>query len=367
MKVLSEICWSWTHGTEPIKTQEGHYVCEACMDEEARILKTHEQLQSIENEIKLYLKDSRLQRQHPSQAQVLEDVISGFFVPDLPALKTGKAFRINLSGKTQSELDIIIDFDSSEWLGRSRRQIMASPPLAHMEVCFRSQFDVRKIKDDLRKIHDTVLAGAALVPPQKVWSAFIGLGEGWSKKREDIIKTVHGYFHDVPPRRIQFDEKDAFWDYPDILFFPGFMLKKSDCCSEPGLIDHWPVYIEIPSALNDPVHQFRPLSIARGFFVHFIRSKIQGRLDTGEAWSDKDSSSIFGPNFRIEGSEQKLVSLTHAPKNLFIRDTRPEGHTVFLHFKCTGQQCTQGRGYHFIRERGSAFDGVGITIQHLLR
>jgi len=367
MKVFSEICWSWTHGTEPIKAQQGHYVCQACMDEEAGILETHKQLQSVKNGIALYLEDSRLQRQHPSQAQVLEDVISGFFVTDLPALKTGKAFRINLSGKTQSELDIIIDFDSSEWLGRTRRQIMASPPLAHMEVCFRSQFGVQKIKDDLKKIHDTVLAGAALVPPQKVWSALIGLGEGWNKRREDIIKTVHGYFHDVPPRRIQFDEKDAFWDYPDILLFPGFMLKKSDCCSKPGLIDHWPVYVEIPSALNDPFYQFRPLSIARGFFFHFIRSKIQGKLDTGQAWSDKDSSSIFGPNFRIEGSKQKLVSLTYAPKTLFIRDTRPEGHTVFLHFKATDLQCSGGRRYRYIRDRRSLLDGATLSMPALLR
>lgn len=367
LNIFSGTCWSWTHGTEPIKAQHGRYVCDACIDEEARILKTHEQLRSIENAIKIYLEDTRLQRQHPSQAQVLEDVISDFFVTDLPDLKTGKAFRINLSGKTQSELDIVIDFNSSEWLGKSRRQIIGSPPLAHIEVCFRSQFDTQKIKNDLKKIHDTVLAGAALIPPQKVWSAFIGLGEGWNKKRENIIKIVHEYFHEVPPRRVQFDEKDTFWDYPDILLFPGFMLKKNDCCSEQGLIDHWPVYFEIPSALNDPVYQFRPLSLARGFFVHFIRNKIQGKLDTGEAWTDKDSSGIFGPNFRMEGSEQKIVSLTHAPNDLFIRDTRPEGHTVFLHFKCTDLKCSQGRGYDFIRYRDSTFDGVGISVQHILR
>lgn len=181
-------------------------------------------------------------------------------------------------------------------------------------------------------------------------------------KKESIIKIVHEYFHEISPQRVQFDQKDFFWDYPDILLFPGFMLKKSDCCSEPGVIDHWPVYFEIPSALNDPVYGFRPLSIARGFFHHFIQSKIQGKLDTGEAWKDKDSSGIFGPNFRVEGNEQTIISLIHAPKNLFIRDIRPEGHTVFLHFRCTKKRCSQGKGFYFIRDRNSPVDGKRISI-----
>lgn len=360
--VNSEACWSWTHGTELVRAETGHYVCHACVDEETGILRTHQQLQAIEKAVNLYIEDSQLQRQHPSHAKVLENVLSDFFVTDVPDLKTGNAFRINLFGKTENELDVIIDVDCPDWLGRSRRHVLAVPPLAHIEVSFRSRFDVEKVKKDLKKVHDTVLAAAALVPPQKVWTAFIGLGDGWDRNRDDIIRAVHHYFHEVSPQRMQFDDKDSFWDYPDMLIFPGFMLKKHDCCSEPGLIDHWPVYVEIPSALNDPVRRPRPLALARGFFNHFVRSRLKGKLDTGESWSDRESSSIFGPNLRLESSGQRLVALTHAPKNLFIRDPRPEGHTVFLHFTSSQNKCSAGRAYNYERKRGSRFDEATIFV-----
>lgn len=362
MNIFPEICWSWSHGTIPVKALPGHYVCESCIDEEVGILKAHEQLQKIEKGIELYLEDSALQKQHPSQAKVLQEIISDFFISYLPDLKTGNAFRVNLLGKTQSELDVIIDFDSPQWLGKNRRNILGTPPLAHMEVCYRSRLDIQKMNSDLQKVHETVLAGAALVPPQKVWSAFIGLGSGWDNNRDDIIMAVHEYFHKLPPRRIEFDDKDSFWDFPDMLIFPGFMLKKHDCCSEPGLIDHWPVYAEVPSAFNDPVYQFRPLALARGFFSHFVHSKIDGKLDTGESWSDKQSSSIFGPNLRFEVSEQRLVSLTHAPENLFIRDIRPDGHTVFLHFTYSEHKCSDRRSYCYERKRSSRLDQSTISI-----
>ncbi len=358
----SEVCWSWTHGAKRVRAQTGHYVCHACVGEEGRILRTHQQLQEIEKAVGLYIEDSQLQRQHPSHAKVLENVISDFFIGDFPALKTGNAFRVNLFGKTESELDVIVDVDCPDWLGRSRRHVLADPPLAHVEVAFRSRFDVEKIKNDLKKVHDTVLAAAALVPPQKVWTAFVGLGNGWDRNREDIVRAVHHYYHEVSPKRMQFDDRDSFWDYPDMLIFPGFMLKKHDCCSEPGLIDHWPVYAEIPSALNDPVSRSRPLALARGFFNHFVRSSLHGKLDTGAAWTDTESSGIFGPNLRLESNEQRLVAATHAPENLFIRDMRPEGHTVFLHFIGSQNKCSMGQAYIYKRKRGSRLDGKAISV-----
>ena len=358
----SGACWSWTHGTHLVRAKAGHFVCEACVNEETGILRTHEQLRAIEEAIDAYIEDSQIQRQHPSHAKVLENILSDFLVADMPELKTGNAFRINLFGKTESELDIVIDVDSPEWLGRSRRHVLAVPPLAHMEVSFRSRFDVKKIMNDLKKVHDTVLAAAALVPPQKVWTAFIGLGGGWDHNKNDIIGVVHHHFHGLHPHRIQFEGGDLFWDYPDMLIFPGFMLKKHDCCSEPGLIDHWPVYVEIPSALNDPVRQSRPLALARGFFNHFVRSRREGRLDIGEAWTDEDSSRIFGPNLRLETSEQRLIALVHSPKDLFIRDPRPEGHTVFLHFVGSLDRCSAWRSYVYERKRDSRFDGTSIFV-----
>jgi len=360
--MTSEVCWSWTHGTKLVRAETGHYVCHDCIDEEAKILRTHQQLQEIERAIGLYVGDCQLQRQHPSHAKILENVISDFFVRDFPDLKTGNAFRLSLFGKTESELDVIIDVHCSDWLGRSRRHVLNDPPLAHMEVAFRSRFDIEKIKNDLKKVHDTVLAAAALVPPQKVWTAFVGLGNGWDRHRDDVIMAVHHYFHELPPKRVQFDERDSFWDCPDMLIFPGFMLKKHDCCSEPGLLDHWPVYVEIPSALNDPVQRLRPLALSRGFFNHFLRSDLQGKLDVREAWSDAESSSIFGPNLRREPNEQRLVAATHAPENLFIRDPRPEGHTVFLHFIGSENKCSMGRAYVYERRRDSRLDGKTISV-----
>jgi hypothetical protein len=362
LTMKSEVCWSLTHGVKPVWAEPGHYVCHACVDEEAKILRAHQQLQEVEKAIGLYVEDSQLQRQHPSHAKVLENVISDFFIGDLTDLKTGNAFRVNLFGKTESELDVIVDVDCPDWLGGSRRHVLSHPPLAHMEVAFRARFDVEKIRNDLKKVHDTVLAAAALFPPQKVWTAFVGLGSGWDRKRDEIIGAVHHYFHELSPKRIQFDDRDSFWDCPDMLIFPGFMLKKHDCCSEPGLIDHWPVYAEIPSALNDPVRRLRPLALARGFFNHFVRSSLRGKLDTGEAWSDAESSSIFGPNRRQGSNEQRLVTVTHAPANLFIRDPRPEGHTVFLHFVRSQNKCSMGRAYIYERKRNSRLDGKGISV-----
>ena len=60
----------------------------------------------------------------------------------------------------------------------------------------------------------------------------------------------------------------------------------------------------MPSALNDPRYEFRPLAVARGFFAYFVKNRIKEKLDTGQRWSDHDSSDIMGPDFRIEKGEQ---------------------------------------------------------------
>ncbi len=112
-----------------------------------------------------------------------------------------------------------------------------------------------------------MISGAALNPPKKVWTAFIGLGPGWKNKRESVAQIVHTHFHKIPPSRINIKGNDFFWDFPDVLLFPGVIFKKHDCSSEPGLIDHWPVYFLMPSAINDPVYGLRPLAAARGYVL----------------------------------------------------------------------------------------------------
>ena len=122
------------------------------------------------------------------------------------------------------------------------------------------------------------------------------------------------------------------------------------------MIDHWPVYSLMPSAKNDPVYGLRPLAAARGFFTSFVNSALQGKIDKGPSWEDENSSSILGPNLRFEEGQQTLLSLVHAPKDLFIRSTLPEGQTEFLHFKARGPQCNENKNYCYIRDRYSEFD-----------
>lgn len=361
MDRFNNICWSWTHQTNPVPSIPGRFVCGECVGEESKILQTHQQLCNLVQAIESYLEDASSQRQHPSQAQVLENEISDFFLDNIPLLKTGKGYRLNFGAKTQSELDIIIDFDSDKWLSGYRRDILSDPPLAHMEVCYRSKVDLKKIKDDFTKIRETVIYGAALVPPKKIWTAFVGLGPGWSNKRESIAQIIHEHFHRIPPRRINIKENEFFWDFPDVLMFPGVIFIKHDCSSEPGLIDRWPVYVQMPSAKNDPVYDLRPLSVARGFFTNFVNCALQGRVDGGECWSDEDSSSILGPNLRLEEGEQMIISLVHAPKDLFIRNSPPEGSTVFLHFKAVNPQCCENKGYYYRRDRYSRLDSKPIS------
>jgi hypothetical protein len=334
---------------------DGQFVCEECVAEESKILRTHHQLSKLDQAIKLYLEDASNQRQHPSQAQVLENEISDFFLDNFADLRTGKGYRINFGAKTQSELDIVIDFNPEIWLSGYRRKILAIPPLAHMEICYRTTFDPKKIKDDFNKIHETVIGGAALNPPQRVWTALIGLGSGWKNKRESVAQIIHAHFHKILPSRISTKGNESFWDFPDVMLFPGIIFKKHDCSSKPGLIDHWPVYILMPSAINDPFYGLRPLAAARGFFTSFVNSALQGGIDIGPSWEDEDSSSILGPNFRLEEGQQTLFSLVHAPKDLFIRSTLLEGHTEFLHFKARGPLCDENKKYWYIRDRYGEF------------
>jgi hypothetical protein len=72
---------------------DGHFVCEECVAEESKILRTHHQLSKLDQAIKLYLEDASNQRQHPSQAQVLENEISDFFLNNFADLRTGKGYR----------------------------------------------------------------------------------------------------------------------------------------------------------------------------------------------------------------------------------------------------------------------------------
>lgn len=360
MDKFTDICWSWTHQTETVPSLSGRFVCENCIAEESKILKTHEQLNKIENAIQMYLQDASLQRQHPSQAQVLESVISDFFLESVPTLKAGKGYRINFGTKTQNELDVILDFDSDNWLSNQRRALLTNPPLAHIEVCYRKKFDLAKIENDFMKLHETVIGGAALVPPKKVWTAFVGLGPGWVNKRELIAQAIHIHFHKIKPKRIYMEGSQNFWDYPDVLIFPGVIFKKHDCSSEPGLIDHWPVYIQMPSALNDPVYKLRPLSASRGFFANFVKSALQGKINLSPCWTDEESSSILGPNLRLEESEQMLISLQHAPSDLFIKNVLPQGTTLFLHFKAVNFLCSENKGYLYRRDRGSRLDAKPI-------
>ncbi len=308
----------------------------------------------------MYLKDTSLQRQHPSQAQVLEGVISDLFLESIPSLKSGKGYRINLGAKTQSELDVILDFDSDNWISGQRRELLANPPLAHIEVCYRKKFELKKIENDFIKLHETVIGGAALVPPKKVWTAFVGLGPGWVNKRERIAQTIHEHFHKIKPQKVNMEGNQTFWDYPDILVFPGVIFKKHECSSEPGLIDHWPVYIQMPSALNDLLDDLRPLSASRGFFTNFVQAVLQGNVNLSPCWTDEESSSILGPNLRIEEEEQMLISLTHAPSNLFIKNVLPQGHTIFLHFKAQKFTCTENKIYLYRRDRDSKLDAKPI-------
>lgn len=360
MDEFTDICWSWTHHTETVASMPSRFICKNCIAEESKILNTHKQLNKIEHAIQMYLNDVSRQRQHPSQAQILENVISDFFLESIPGLKAGKGYRINFGAKTQSELDVILDIDSDNWLSGQRRELLANPPLAHIEVCYRKNFDLTKIKNDFKKIHETVIGGAALVPPKKVWTAFVGLGPGWVKKREVIALAIHEHFHKIKPQRINIEGSQTFWDYPDVLIFPGVIFKKHDCSSEPGLIDRWPVYFQMPSALNDPVYNLRPLSASRGFFTNFVNSALQGKVNLGPCWTDEESSSILGPNLRLEEEEQMLISLAHAPNNLFINNALPQGPTEFLHFKASKFTCSENKKCFYRRDRDSKLDAKPI-------
>jgi len=356
----SGICWRCTH-LDIVPSLQGRFVCAAHTDEEPKILKVLKELSGVQQAIVSYLDDTQIQRQHPSQGQVLQDVIAELFLKAHPDLRSGTAYRINLTGNTQSELDVIIDFDSVHWLGNTRRHVMAPPPLAHIEVSYRSRFELTKLKADFQRVHDTVIAGAALQPSRKVWTAIVGLGCGWEGHRDAIAQAVHEHFHNQPPRRIDIAGTESFWDFPDVVVLPGLILKKHDFASEPGILDHWPVYAEMLSAVNDPARQFRPLAIARGFFDSFVHAVRQGKLDVGPPWSEGDLAAVFGPNVRLEDSEQMVVCLTHAPPNLFARDPQPEGHTRFLCFHVTQARCDLRKAYRYERYRGSSFGVVGLV------
>jgi len=194
------------------------------------------------------------------------------------------------------------------------------------------------------------------MPPKKIWTAFVGLGPGWVNKRELIAQAIHEHFHKIKPQRINMEGSQTFWDYPDVLIFPGVIFKKHDCSSEPGLIDHWPVYIQMPSALNDPVYNLRPLSASRGFFANFVKSALQGKVNLSPCWNDEESSSILGPNLRLEEEEQMLISLEHDSNDLFINNVLPQGATVFLHFKAVKFSCSENEKYLYRRDRGSKLD-----------
>ena len=51
----------------------GRFVCRECIAEESKILRTNHQLSKLDQAIVSYLEDASNQRQHPSQAQVLEN------------------------------------------------------------------------------------------------------------------------------------------------------------------------------------------------------------------------------------------------------------------------------------------------------
>lgn len=345
---MKQYCWSWTH-SKPVSALDGHFVCCDCLDEETKINQTINELTSVNRAIEFYIEDSKVQRQHPAQAQILESVVADFFTTSHNELKNGQAFRVDISQGAQSQLDIIIDFDSDLWIGKSRRNIVASPPLAHIEVSYRSTFDLKKIKKDFEKVHETVIGGAVLSPPKKIWTAFVALGVGWKDKVDIIRMLLHEHFHDKKSRKIIIPKKGPFWDYPDVLIFPGFIYKKHEFCTEPYGLDSLPVYVEIPSALNDPVYFLRPLAIARGFFNFYLKASNDNRLDTGRAWGDRESSSIMGPNVRNEGVKQSVISLDHAPHKLYERDFSNIESTRFLPFTANSSVCSQNKKYIYER------------------
>lgn len=353
-------CWSWTHD-KGIPAEEGRFVCASCVSEEPKILKIVKELGKVKQAVELFFDDCRKQKPHPSQYKILQGIISDFFGAADSSLKLGSAFRIDIQSATQRELDIVVDWNSGEWIGGTRRDILNFPPLVHIEVGYRSRFDLKKFMEDFQDIHETVVAGAALQPSRKVWTAFVGLGPGWEGHLDSIAPSLHEYFHDRPPQKILIQGERLLWDFPDMLIFPGFMFKKHEFCSEPGLIDNWPVYVQHGAAENDPVRQFRPLAIARGFFEAFVRAAKQGRLETGPSWSDRDSSGIMGPNFRLERYPQQAISLKHAPPDLFARDPS-FGLMRFPYFRALPLRCCMGKRFGYLRDMNSEFDGVGISV-----
>lgn len=359
--IATKYCWSWDH-LDLVDAAKDSYVCAEHQSEQPLIENNLQALSNIQRSIEKLLSDAAPKEHHPMEFLVLQDLLSDYFTESLPALKAGNSFRIDFSSKKRRELDIIVDLQSGDWLGRARRNIIGQPPLAHMEVAYRSAFDLRKLRKDFQSLHETVISGAVQDPPRKVWTAFVGLGSGWNNRRKEIFATVHEYFHDRIISTIESANSPDFLDVPDILILPGLVLMKHKYVSERGSIQTWPVYVELPSALNDPAHVFRPLSIARGHFIHFLRGVLnQGKAER-ELCPKGEISSIFGPNFRINYEATNSVSLDHAPLDLFARDPQHDGRTKYLHYRALNVTCSTNAYYWYQRIEGSSLDESFLTI-----
>jgi hypothetical protein len=354
-------CWSWDHIDQLVAAQRGQYVCEKHSKEHSKIEAILKSLEVIQNAVTMYLNAAIPQKPHPNEAIVLQDVIEDFFLQTSAQLRAGRAFRFELASPNRQELDIVLDTDSSDWIGKTRDNVLANPPLAHIEVAYRSKFSIQKFLGDYQSVHETVISGASLNPPQKVWAAFVGIGPGWQEQRERILSLLHEYFHSRKIGRVSSSNSQDFYDFPDIVAIPGLVLIKQRYVDEPGLLRYWPVYVEFPSAINDPAFSLRPLAIARGFFANFVRGTKFPGTRTGRAWAQDEDASIMGPNARINHEEPRTFSLTHAPDSLFAMDLGDSSRTRFLHYVALDTICSAGHHYRYERRKGSQFDEISLT------
>ncbi len=280
-------CWSWDHGSDAPLVPSGMHTCPAHEHEEAPIRLVCAELSEVDRAIR---KAEELRVQGGDiYKSIVEGAVREFLGSCLPPnFRIGTGFYPHKQGRRSwHEFDIVIDLKNADgWYGGARLLNEGLPPIAHLEVAFRSGRSGGKAGTDLTRLMSTI--GRATSAGVKTWTGSVLCGPGWPSLRVLGKRLVDA--SSPLTCREPVAQGGTWWPAVDIVASPAGALTKTSAFAPDELL----LWMLFPGSPHDKYSQLRPLAFAREKLVNFCQLQCAGVV-RDRALHRLPRSAVSGP------------------------------------------------------------------------
>lgn len=226
---------------------------------------------------------------------MVEGAIARFMEDATVDFRIGKGHSVSRDASSdrprQSELDLVVDWESAPWYGHGRLVDEGPPVLAHIEVGLRSRSDKHKLNKDLERLRATIERAQAA--GKKTWTAVVCLGSSHSPR--ETAELLGQWCGETAVSKARADD-GTWWPIPDVIITPSHSWLKAEVMptEATGPQPVWILQVGDPCE-DDKLRKWRPLAFARAKLANYLA--MRGRLT--DEWLERPlESAHLGPRGR---------------------------------------------------------------------